>query len=80
MKNSPLNSKEIISSYFSSKNNYIKAGMKRIEENLDIRYLVKKLMEVEKLKHIFLNEDQLKLFDLIPKPKIYLENQLDEMK
>ncbi|KAL4465887.1 hypothetical protein ABPG74_004124 [Tetrahymena malaccensis] len=38
--------------------------------HLDVLYVVKKLMEVDKLKNILLNPDQLKLFEYIPKPTI----------
>ncbi|KAL4494038.1 hypothetical protein ABPG72_015994 [Tetrahymena utriculariae] len=38
--------------------------------HLDVLYVIKKLMEVDKLKNILLNPDQLKLFEYIPKPTI----------
>ncbi|KAL4432957.1 hypothetical protein ABPG74_014471 [Tetrahymena malaccensis] len=41
-----------------------------ISEQLDGVYILKKLLELEKLKAILLNEEQLKLFEYIPKPTI----------
>ncbi|KAL4465886.1 hypothetical protein ABPG74_004123 [Tetrahymena malaccensis] len=38
--------------------------------HLDVMYVVKKLLEVDKLKQILLDKDQLKLFEYIPKPTI----------
>ncbi|KAL4494037.1 hypothetical protein ABPG72_015993 [Tetrahymena utriculariae] len=38
--------------------------------HLDVMYVVKKLLEVDKLKQILLDRDQLKLFEYIPKPTI----------
>ncbi|KAL4512150.1 hypothetical protein ABPG72_005152 [Tetrahymena utriculariae] len=45
-------------------------GTKNIYEFTDICYIVNKLIEVEKIKHLILNDQQLKLFDFVPKPKI----------
>ena len=42
---------------------------------LDILQILKKLQEIEKLKRIFLTDDQLYLFNLLSKPMIVLENQ-----
>ena len=44
--------------------------MEKIGKQLDIANIIKRLFEVEKLKHFLLNENQLKLFDYIPKPVI----------
>ena len=37
---------------------------------MDIVNIITKLLELEKLKHFLLDENQLKLFDYIPKPTI----------
>ncbi|KAL4475041.1 hypothetical protein ABPG74_001737 [Tetrahymena malaccensis] len=45
-------------------------GTNKIYEFTDICFIVNKLIEVEKLKHLLLNDQQLKLFEYVPKPKI----------
>lgn len=45
----------------------------KVKEKLDIAYILKKLYELEKLKFILLNEDQLSLFNYLPKPIIPYE-------
>ncbi|KAL4463998.1 hypothetical protein ABPG74_005935 [Tetrahymena malaccensis] len=54
----------------SELNNLLSYSTKKIEELTDITFILDKLIELEKLKHLLLNEKQLKLFDYIPKPKI----------
>jgi hypothetical protein len=44
--------------------------MDKILQKLDTMYIIKKLYEIEKLKLILLDENQLKLFNYIPKPCI----------
>ena len=46
----------------------------QIADELDIIKILKKLQDIEKLKRILLNEDQLYLFNLLSKPMIILEN------
>lgn len=41
-----------------------------MEKSFDILYVIKKLHEIDKLKMILLNKDQIKLFDYLPKPTI----------
>ena len=48
-------------------------GQKEIEGEMDIIEIMKKLQEIEKLKKIVLNKNELFLFDLLEKPLIYLE-------
>ncbi|KAL4461565.1 hypothetical protein ABPG74_016189 [Tetrahymena malaccensis] len=48
-------------------------GTSQILGYTDICFVVNKLIELEKLKAIILNEQQIKLFDFIPKPKIDIE-------
>ena len=45
-------------------------GMKQINHLLDISYLIKKFMEIDILKLLLLDDDQMKLFEKIPKPTI----------
>lgn len=46
-------------------------GANYIHEYIDIRKIIKKLQDVDKLKMILLNEEQRKLFARIPKPEIF---------
>ncbi|EAR86247.2 transmembrane protein, putative (macronuclear) [Tetrahymena thermophila SB210] len=45
-------------------------GINKINQNFDILYIFNKLHEIDKLKQILLNKNQLKLFDYMPKPLI----------
>ncbi|KAL4490774.1 hypothetical protein ABPG72_021828 [Tetrahymena utriculariae] len=51
----------------------VNLGTQQILSYTDICFVVNKLIELEKLKTIILNEQQIKLFDFIPKPKIDIE-------
>ena len=46
------------------------SAMKKIFENLDIGYILKKILEIEKLKILLLDESQYHLFELLPKPLV----------
>ncbi|EWS72479.1 transmembrane protein, putative (macronuclear) [Tetrahymena thermophila SB210] len=46
----------------------VQKGMQMIEQQLDITYIINKLNEIDKLKAVIFNKDQLKIFDCIPKP------------
>ena len=50
------------------KKELIKRGSKAINKRIDISYIIQKLVEVEKLKVLLLDADQLKLFEYLPKP------------
>ena len=52
----------------------LKEGMKRINERLDIFNVLRKLREVDKLKVLLLENEQLVLFDNLPKPQLKIEN------
>jgi hypothetical protein len=39
---------------------------------MDIIYIIRKLIELDKLKELLLTPDQIKLFDYMPKPMIPL--------
>ncbi|KAL4510583.1 hypothetical protein ABPG72_004737 [Tetrahymena utriculariae] len=55
---------------FRNKKQAVDYGFKQIDSNLDIEYIIKKFVEINKLKRITLNDDQLDLFNYIPKPQI----------
>lgn len=57
----------------------INFGIEKLYHQLDIFYIISKLIEIEKLKHVLLNENQIKLFEFIPKPTIYLSDFEDEL-
>ncbi|KAL4441428.1 hypothetical protein ABPG74_013723 [Tetrahymena malaccensis] len=52
------------------KKQIIDYSIDKLYENLDILQILKRLIEVEKLKRLFLDQDQIKLFDYLPKPTI----------
>lgn len=45
-------------------------SIQKVLQNLDILFILNKLIEIDKLKYILFDEDQLKLFEFIPKPVI----------
>ena len=45
-------------------------GSKYLYEYIDIRKIIKRLQDLDKLKMILLTEDQRKLFEYIPKPDV----------
>ncbi|EAS03774.2 transmembrane protein, putative (macronuclear) [Tetrahymena thermophila SB210] len=54
-------------------------GAKKLYHHLDIVYILKKLTEIDKLKMLLLDEQQINLFEYLPRPKIYIEkNQIQE--
>lgn len=75
------------------KKELIERGNKAIDKRIDVGFLIQKLVEIEKLKVLLLNEDQLQLFEYLPKPmltnnklqklfskKFFLNKVLDEKK
>ncbi|EAR82623.1 zinc knuckle protein, putative (macronuclear) [Tetrahymena thermophila SB210] len=46
----------------------IEEGIRKVQSRLDIQHILHKLQEIEKLKQIVLNEDQIKLFEILPRP------------
>ncbi|EAR86892.1 transmembrane protein, putative (macronuclear) [Tetrahymena thermophila SB210] len=70
--------KDFIYHYFScfkrnKVSNFIDFSQQKITEYTDINFIVNKILEFEKFKHLFLNENQLKLFEFISKPKVSQE-------
>lgn len=58
----------------------MKAQRKALEE-MDFFMILRKLQEVEKLKHVLLSPEQIKLFNLSSKPMIFDEKDIcDEIK
>ncbi|EAR85840.2 hypothetical protein TTHERM_00313220 (macronuclear) [Tetrahymena thermophila SB210] len=55
---------------FKNKKQVIDYGIREIDNILDVEYIIKKLVEIDKLKRIIFNDDQLTLFNYIPKPQI----------
>ncbi|KAM3144230.1 hypothetical protein pb186bvf_003692 [Paramecium bursaria] len=53
-----------------SKQQQIEFATQRMDKSLDILYLIKKLSEIDKLKMILLTQDQIQVFDYLPKPTI----------
>jgi hypothetical protein len=49
----------------------VKTSTEKVKQELDITNIVLRLFELEKLKYILLDDDQLKLFHFIPRPTIY---------
>ena len=68
-----LNFKQLLSFRLNEKEKLFLKGVEIFETKLDIVCILKKLQEIEKLKIILFNEEQLSLFNLLDKPLIYLE-------
>ena len=47
-------------------------SLDKLKKTMDIVYIIKKLNEVDKLKNLLLNEDQMNLFEYTFKPTIRL--------
>jgi hypothetical protein len=52
------------------KRNQINFGIRKLEKQIDILVIIKKMTEIEKLKMLLLTPAQLKLFDYLPRPCI----------
>lgn len=52
-------------------------GVTTIFSHLDINYVLKKFLEIDKLKNLLLNKDQVLLFDYLPKPIILKNLQIN---
>ncbi|KAL4472464.1 hypothetical protein ABPG74_018413 [Tetrahymena malaccensis] len=59
------------------KNKQIQNSMKKVGERMDIIFILKKLIEVDKLKMLLLNDDQRKLFDYLPRPVVHLNKRAE---
>ncbi|EAS03362.1 transmembrane protein, putative (macronuclear) [Tetrahymena thermophila SB210] len=58
-----------------NKSQIIDYSLQKLYNHLDIYYIMNKLIEFEKLKRLLLTENQLKLFDYIPKPIFNIDNE-----
>ena len=52
-------------------------GVTTIFSHLDINFVLKKFLEIDKLKNLLLNKDQLLLFEYLPKPIILKNLRID---
>ena len=53
-------------------------GLNQIDEVLDITFIMRKLIEIDLLKILFLNEDQINLFNYLPKPIISINSEINK--
>ncbi|KAL4441424.1 hypothetical protein ABPG74_013719 [Tetrahymena malaccensis] len=60
------------------KKEIIQYSIDKLYQNLDILQILKRLIEVEKLKRLLLDPDQIKLLDYLPKPTIHLDLVLNQ--
>ncbi|KAL4427223.1 hypothetical protein ABPG74_022310 [Tetrahymena malaccensis] len=52
----------------------INESIERLQEQLDLSYILKKIQDIEKLKFLLLNKNQIRLFDSISKHTFYLQD------
>ena len=62
----------------SCKENFFLLSEERFKCETDIVYILEKIQPFEKFKMVLLNEKQLRLFNLMSKPFIYLEKQQEK--
>ncbi|EAS06425.1 transmembrane protein, putative (macronuclear) [Tetrahymena thermophila SB210] len=65
----------------STESKLINYASNKIFDHLDLLNIIKKLIEVDKLKQLLLNEDQIKLFEYLPKPVLIIDdykNKVDD--
>ncbi|KAL4472988.1 hypothetical protein ABPG72_020682 [Tetrahymena utriculariae] len=55
------------------KSRLIDYATKNIYSNIDIFNIIRKLIEVDKLKHLLLNEHQIRLFEFLPRPQLNID-------
>ena len=61
---------------FECKKNQRKTGISNIFSQLDIKFILKKFAEIDKLKMLLLNQDQYHLFEYLPKPVIMKNSKI----
>ncbi|KAL4479132.1 hypothetical protein ABPG72_008962 [Tetrahymena utriculariae] len=64
----------------SIKQKIITYGTNKLYSQIDIFYIINKMIELEKLKHLLLNEHQIKLFEYLPRPQLRLQEVIDQEK
>ncbi|KAL4473782.1 hypothetical protein ABPG74_022646 [Tetrahymena malaccensis] len=57
------------------KSQLVQKGVNQVKKQLDVIFLINKLQEIDKLKQVLLDKDQIKLFDSIPKKTTLIANQ-----
>ncbi|EAR94034.2 hypothetical protein TTHERM_00227480 (macronuclear) [Tetrahymena thermophila SB210] len=78
--NSTIHSKENKKSKNDEQSSSEINKFKKLNQKLDVTILLSKIFEIEKLKAILLDDDQLNLFQYLPKPQIcYSFNQKEEI-
>ena len=60
---------------FINKVKALKTAHSKIDNDLDILNIMEKFQEIDKLKLILFNKEQLMLFNLIAKPEIFIEDE-----
>jgi len=75
-----MQGKVIFKKALSEKEKLFLLSEKRFRKETDICHILEKIQEFEKFKLIMLSPDQLKLFNLLAKPLIYLESQGDQFR
>lgn len=60
------------------KHKQIDFSMSKVTQRLDIVFIMKKLIEVDKLKMLLLNENQRKIFEYLPRPIVRLDPENQE--
>jgi hypothetical protein len=53
--------------------------VEKFQKKLDVVFIIRKLLEVDKLKSLLLDQNQLKLFDYIPRPTISLKGKANQV-
>lgn len=51
--------------------------MKKVNQRLDIVYILNKLVEIDKLKMLFLDHNQRELFEFLPRPVVLQKKNTD---
>jgi len=49
----------------------VEQGVNKVIGHLDVLFILNKLLEIDKLKSVIFDEDQLHLFEYIPKPVLF---------
>ncbi|KAL4432715.1 hypothetical protein ABPG74_011536 [Tetrahymena malaccensis] len=62
----------------SVKQKIITYGTDKLYSQIDIFYIINKMIELEKLKHLLLNEHQIKLFEYLPRPQLSLQDMIEQ--
>lgn len=72
--------KKIFCRPLTKKEKLIEIAKKRFQQEIDITYILERIQQFEKLKMLMLNKTQLKAFNLLYKPFIYLPEDEESLK